>query len=167
MLRRALPVVLLAVLLSCSDDDEGPTGPPGLDFPALPNSLRAAYCIRGNVTVGDTPSGIISNADCNDLLAYVEAYLVKVDAARSVTFSVLSDFDSQLWLYRITSFDSQNLNISLVAEDDNSGGVLDAELTADLNPTLDYVIVVSGKDHLDQGNYALEIRDAAAPATLR
>jgi hypothetical protein len=153
----AVPALLLVALGSCGDDDS-PTDPSGLPFPSIPQQLRNAYCIRGNVTVGDTPTGTVSSGDCNDLLSYLEVWLVKVDALRNVTFTVTSEFDSQLWLYRITSITASDINYTAVDDDDDSAGNLDAELAADLDPDEDYLIVVSGKDHLEQGNYTLAIR---------
>jgi hypothetical protein len=157
---RRIPAVcalLLAALIACGDDDS-PTDPSGLPFPSIPQQLRNAYCIRGNVTVDDTPTGTISSSDCNDFLSYLEIWLVKVDALRNVTFTVTSDFDSQLWLYRITSITASDINYTAIADDDDSAGNLDAELAASLDPDEDYLIVVSGKDNAEQGNYTLAIR---------
>jgi hypothetical protein len=165
-----VPALLLGAVVSCSDDDDSPVDPDGLAFPSIPQQLRNSYCIRGNVTVGDTPTGTISSADCDDFLSYTELWLVKVDALRNVTFTVTSGFDSQLWLYRITSITSSAINISPVADDDDSAGDLNAELAADLDPDEDYLIVVGGKDHFEQGSYTLAIHQpttAPLSATTR
>jgi hypothetical protein len=157
--------LLVGAVLSCSGDDD-PTGIEDLDFPALSSQLIGLYCVRDNVTVGSTPSGTLLSTDCDidDVSpgdeGYFEVFLVKVRSTRSVTFTVNSEFDSYLSLLELVAFTSNDADLELLAEDDDSAtqNGVDARLTFTLQPDRDYVIALSGFDYAETGNYSLSIR---------
>lgn len=159
MFRRALPWLLLAVA-ACGDS----TGPPPLEYPELSAQMVAAWCVRGNATVGQVVAGSISASDCDlgdideSVEGYYEIYQVKVRTSRRVTFTVSSNFDSYLSLARLFDYTDTSLDLGLLLEDDDSASGIDAELSYDLVPDRDYFIVVSGFDYTETGTYTLRIQ---------
>jgi hypothetical protein len=152
--QRTTCLVPLIVTLACSDA----TGPDDLDFPELSATLHDELCIRGNATIGQTKSGVISDTDCDDGEGYTETYLVKVATSRTVTFSTTSNFDSFLILFRIDSFTSTDIDGDIVEFDDDSNDGLDARIIFDLEPGDDYLILVSGITYDEVGSYSLQIQ---------
>src|SRR5688572_15199760 len=153
--------VTVALALACDDS----SGPGGLEFPALSPALRSTFCVMGNVTVGESPSGALTSSDCDSAdidpgdTGYYEVYLVKVTGTRSVTFDVNSNFDSFLTLLRLDSFNATSASLSGLAEnDDRSVSDFDALLTFTLQAGTNYVIAVGGYDYSETGSYTLQIR---------
>lgn len=159
MTRRTWPW-LVAAAVACGDS----TGPPPLEYPNLSAQMVSAWCVRGNVTVGQAVTGTIAEGDCDlgnldpTVEGYYEIYQVKVRTSRRVTFTVSSDFDSFLSLARLFLYTDTSLDLGLLAEDDDSAGGIDAELAYDLVADRHYFIVVSGLDYTETGTYTLRVQ---------
>lgn len=156
--RRA--VASLLALIATAACSVGTAAPPSerLEFPVLVSKVRDNFCIRDNAQVGQTLSGSITEADCNDSAGYYETYVVKVPTPRTVTFAVTSGFDSFLALVEVASFSDTDYSGSLLAYDDDSNGGKDARLSIELDAGVDYAIMVSGLDRKQLGSYALKIQ---------
>lgn len=141
--------------LACGDD--GGTEPGGVTFPNVPQATLDAYCIRGQGIPPATVSGAITTSDCHDAPGdgYYEGFRVRVGSSGAVTFAVASSFDSWLELFRIDDLNNIEGSAVLLAEDDDSGGNLQARLTFTLQPNTEYVIFVSGFDDFETGPYSL------------
>ena len=155
--RAVAGVALTWAALGCGGGDNS-TGPEELEFPEISSEVRTIYCVRGNVTVGDSESSTITDDDCDADDSYFETYIVKVASTTSVTFEVESGFDSYLFLGRLESISGLDVDVTELAEDDDSGDGTDARLTFTLQPDTDYVIAVSGYDYFEVGPYTLSIR---------
>lgn len=151
---------LLAVLvggLACKGDSSGPGG--GVTFPSLPSGLLAAFCHRGDRTVGQTPSGSVSSGDCDAGDSYYEIWRVRVASTQSVTFDANSAFDNFLEVVRLDSYTADTVYVTQVGEnDDRSGTNLNALVTVTLQPNTDYFVSISGYDYTETGSYTLQIR---------
>lgn len=171
MLRLCSLTLVLAffatIVAGCGGDGNGLGGVLEDLFPELPADLLAQVCWRGDVTIGTTVSGEISEADCDaqdvdpEGVGYYEIWRVRVESRSSVTFDVNSEFDNWLTLLRLVSYDpnTQEVVVQFLAEnDDRVGGDLNALITYTLSPGVDYFIAVSGYDYLEKGPYTLQIR---------
>ncbi len=152
--RVACAAILALASWSCDDD---PSGPENLDYPTLSSELQTTLCVRGNATSGQTKTGSISAADCDDNQGYAEYYVVKVGTTRVVTFTVNSTFDSFLTLLRIDSFTATTANLSELDTDDESAGNQDARLSFTLEAGTNYLIAVSGVSIGQLGTYSMTI----------
>lgn len=155
--------LMLAALAACGGDES--TGPDGLLFDELPPDLLAAYCVRGTATVGDTRSGTIAFSDCDaaeidpDDDSYFEIWRVRVAQSRTVTFDLSSAFDNYLEVFRLLSHTETSASVALLDDnDDRSPDDLNALLSVELDPGVDYFVVVSGYDYGETGPYTLVIR---------
>lgn len=163
-MRRILASAALSALLACGKDATGPSI--SVDFPPLDSLLISALCIRGDRTVGQNATGTIASADCNAAAVdttfhgYFDIWRVRVDSARTVTFRISSGFDSFLTVVRLDSWDkpTRTYTYTLLGQDDDSAGNLDALLTVNLQPGQDYLVAVAGFDRAEIGNYTLTIR---------
>lgn len=137
-------------------------GGDSVTFPDVNSSVLSQFCIRGQAAVpGDaSQSGSVSSADCNDggNDGYYEGWHVRAAEVRSVTFEIMSDFDSWLEVYRVLDVNDPANTSTLIAQDDDSGEGLDARLTVSLQPDTDYVVFVSGYDDSEVGNYSLSFQ---------
>lgn len=136
-------------------------------FPQLPADLLTQVCWQGDVTIGDTVSGEITESDCDahdvdpEGVGYYEIYRVRVESRESVTFDADSEFDNWLTLLRLVSYDpdTQEVVVQFLTEnDDREDGNLNALITYSLSPGVDYFISISGYDYLEKGPYTLRIR---------
>jgi hypothetical protein len=143
--------------LSCGGDDGGS---PNLDYPDLPAALRDALCVRGNVTVGNSPSGTLADTDCDLGDSYFETYVLKVATDRSVDISMeSSQFDTYLFLLRLNSFTADSADLDVITSDDDSGTGTNALISdVALDASSDYIIVANGFDYSDVGSYTLRVR---------
>lgn len=124
----------------------------------LAQPVTAKFCIRDDAGIGQSLSGSISSADCNDSAGYYETYMVKVLTPREVTFAVDSRFDSFLALVEVASMSDTDYSGELLGYDDDSNGRSNAKLTMALQPGVDYALMVSGLDHKQTGEYVLTVR---------
>lgn len=153
-IRVATALLILAPGLGCGDDA---TGPEDLEFPALSSELRSMFCVRGNLTVGDTRSGNLTDDDCEEDGDFFEVYVVKVRSSGTVTFEVSSNFDSELFLGRIDWYSNDDVDVTDLDEDSDSGPGLNARLSYPLQPGVNYVVAISGWGG-DTGPYTLSVR---------
>ncbi len=163
-IRLATRYAMLAAVIACSGDDAtSPNG--GVVFDPLPQAMLDAYCVRGTAVIGDTKSGNVNDDDCdaadndpNDE-GFYEIWRVRVADPRVVTFDLSSPFDNYLEVYAMTSHTQTSATVVLMAQnDDRSSGNLNALVSTQLNPGIDYFVVVSGYDYFETGSYSLSIR---------
>ena len=156
--------LLITVAVGCGGGDGG-TGPgSNLNFPPLNPSVNAAFCVRGNRTVGQSASSSIATSDCDYTVfnnvpdaGYFEVWRIRVASARTVTFSVNAPaFDSYLDIAQLTIDNGDVTAVQQLAFDDDTNGD-DPEITIDLQPDVDYAAVVSGFNDAAAGSYTLTI----------
>ena len=157
---RLAPVIMVAGALACGGDN--PVGPNSMTFPDWPAPILTGFCVRGNVVVGETRSGTISDADCDATPLhdhYFEVWRFRVASSRDVTFDANSIFDNFLSVLRVTSVSATSLNIDVV-DDNNDRSPTDrnALVTVRLEPNVDYAVAVAGFDYGDTGPYTLAVR---------
>ena len=152
---------VLAVAACGSDSDPAsPEDPAGL-YPDLEASIVTDNCIRGTTQIPGTLNGTLDTGDCSTAGTiynitddgYYEIFRVRVGTPRSAIFQVTSGFDSFLDLGLV---DLVNSNFQLVAFDDDSNGE-DAQLTVNLQPNLEYWLVISGFGPEDVGTYTITV----------
>jgi hypothetical protein len=153
-------IALATVAGACGDDNN-------LDFPELSQQLIDAFCVRGNLTTGESQSGSLAASDCDAADVdttddgYYEVYLVRVGTTGSVTFTMRSStIDSYLTLLSLDSYTSTTANLTLLDEDDDTAGGVngyDATITFTLSAGTTYVIATGGYDYSDIGPYTLTI----------
>ena len=145
----------LLVLAGCSKDSTGPD----IDFPALPSSLLAGFCVRGEAVIGQTKGGTITDDDCDAGDAFFELWRVRVASATTVTFDASSGFDNYLTVVRLNSYTNASADFTVLDEnDDRSAGDLNALVSVTLQPGIDYFVSISGYDYSETGSYSLRIR---------
>lgn len=156
-LHRVALFALLAAGLACKDSS-GPGG--GLNFPALPGALLAAYCHRGDRTVGQTLSGSVNASDCDAGDSWFEIWRVRVASAQSVTFDANSAFDNFLEVVRLDDYAGDTVYVTEIGENDDRspGSNFNALVTVTLQPNTDYFVAISGYDYTETGSYTLQIR---------
>ena len=163
----AVAIALVTVAgLACSKDSPSP-GDPGsrVTFASWPSSLNSTFCIQGTSLVGDNKSGSITDNDCDSAdidpsdEGYFEIWRIKVASSQVVTFDARSGFDNYLSVWRVNSVSSSSVSASLLAEnDDRSTSDLNALVSVQLEPNVEYVVVVAGYDYSERGLYTLQIR---------
>jgi len=148
---------LMVLAVACGGGDGG-TGPNSVTFPPLDASAIAENCIRGNTTVGDDKTGSVTATDCDQAVgAYWETWRFRVATARTVTFRVDGpQFDPVLLIAEITISNGDIAGAVVLDGDDDTNGD-DPELTIDLVPDTDYMIVILGYDYTETGSYTLHI----------
>lgn len=154
--RVTILIAFAGVLCGCGDDR---TGPGALEFPALPDSLLADICSEGNVTVGASVSGIVSDSDCDSNLGYVERWRVRVASQAEVTLSVLeAEFGGYLSIMQLQSVEPAILRPILFQYWTHPSGpapLLTSTLT--MLPDEDYFLGIGGTTYTDTGSYTVEI----------
>jgi hypothetical protein len=159
----------VAIVAGCGGDGGGGGlgGVLGELFPELPADLLSQVCWRGDVTIGETVTGDVTESDCDaqdvdpDGVGYYEVWRVRVDARQSATFDANSEFDNWLTLLGLVSYDPETQEVVvefLMENDDRADGNLNALITYTLSPGVDYFIAVSGYDYLEKGPYTLQVR---------
>lgn len=130
-----------------------------LTFDPLPPSLVADICLRGDLVPPITVEGEIDSGDCPpDILGHFESWRVRVVDTSTMTFAVDSQFDSYLQLVEITNPQDRS-TWDFLADDDDSGGNLQARLSYRLEEGHEYVIAIAGYSAEDQGSYSLQMWD--------
>ena len=152
--RVALPAI--ALLVSCGDDSSGPS----IEFPSLPAAVVADLCVRGNLTAGQSVNPTLADTDCDLGDSYFETYVLKVAGDRSVDISMESTaFDTYLFLLRLNSFTADSADVTIIAQDDDSGTDTNALIdNVALDAASDYIVVANGFDYSDVGAYTLRIQ---------
>jgi hypothetical protein len=151
-------VALIAMLgISCGGD--GGTGP-NVTYPTLPAAFVAALCVRQGITNGQSINGTISSSDCDSGGSYFEVYQVKVQASGSYDIAMNSGaFDTYLELVVIDSIVGNNVYLTGVAFDDDSGTGLNALIAGiALSASADYLLAAAGYDYTEVGSYTLSIQ---------
>lgn len=160
MFNKSLLIGLItsAVLAGAACGGDGGTGPSGLTFPPLADSLNAALCIRGTTTVGQQKSGTVTATDCDQNSgAYWETWRVRVATARTVTIRVdAPQFDAAMGVVEITISGGDIVDGTVLAADDDTNGD-DPQIVLDLKPDHDYLVMVLGYDYSETGAYQLRI----------
>jgi hypothetical protein len=157
--------LLIALLAGCGGGDGGTDPSSGLNFPTLNPSVNAAFCVRGNKTVGQSASSAIATSDCDYTVftnvpdaGYFEVWRIRVATARTVTFSVSAPaFDSYLDVAQLTIANGDVTAVQQLAFNDDTNGD-DPAITIDLQPDVDYAAVVSGFNDAAVGSYTLTIQ---------
>jgi len=154
----AVAVAGVGMLAACSKDS---TGPGSLQYPALSATVQALFCVRGNLTAGDSINGTLSTSDClfPDNSHY-ETFLLKVPQNRSVDILLSSaTFDTYLALLRINAVYADSLDLALITADDDGGTGTNSLIGATaLSAASDYLVIVNGYDSTDVGPYNLVVR---------
>jgi hypothetical protein len=127
--------------------------------------VNAAFCVRGNRTVGQNASGAIAASDCDYTVfsnvpdaGYFEVWRIRVAAAGSVTLSVSAPaFDSYMDVAQLTIANGDVTAVQQLAFNDDTNGD-DPAITLDLQPNVDYAAVVSGFNDAAIGSYTLTIQ---------
>ena len=166
---RSLSYLVILTAVACGKDDV--TGPGEVEFPTISQSALDGSCIRGTVVLLTSVSGTISTTDClTDLTpvgapipvgtepGFFEGWRVRVATSTAVTFSVTSQFDTFLDLFRIDDLSSPVLTFNnLLAFNDDGGAGFDALLTYPLQPNTEYWIMISGFSADELGDYSLAL----------
>lgn len=155
---RLIGLITIVVFAGAACGGDSGTGPSGLTFPPLADSLNALLCIRGNITAGQKKSGSVTATDCDQNAgAYWETWRVRVATARTVTMRVdAPQFDAVMGVLEITISGGDIVNASELASDDDTNGD-DPQVVVDLKPDHDYLVVVFGYDYSAIGTYQLLI----------
>lgn len=122
--------------------------------------------LRGETTTGDT-TGVLDSwnrtfADFSGIsglgpVLYV-THPMFVDAAGSYHFATVANgWDNYAFLYE-TSFDPLNQLVNgLAGDDDGNGGIGTTDFDFVLDPSKDYIVVITGFANGDVGTYTLEV----------
>jgi hypothetical protein len=90
----------------------------------------------------DLDSSTYCRDDCYSSDHYYEAVVITVATGGSYNFQSKSDFDSYGSIYT-DGFDPSDISINLLANDDDSGGNSQFNLTVVLQPQSTYILVVT------------------------
>jgi len=145
----------LALMISCSDS----AGPSPV-YPELPDAVRAAACVRGNLTVGQSAGSTMDALDCDQGFHYYETYVVKVVQDRAVDILMTPQgFDAYLLIAQITSFTADSLYYTIIGEDDDGISGVNGRISQfDLSAGLDYLVIAGGINYADTGQYVLRVQ---------
>ena len=165
-LRSVVLAAAMPMALACGGDN-GPTAP-NVDFPdTFPAAALNAVCYKGNRTVFQDANSRMGTEDCDStplnttigITGYFESWRVRVDQARTITFNVAAVFDSYMVLARIDSVvGGDSLAYTILGQDDDGGPDFNPILTRDLDPGVDYLLILAGYDKpTGQGDYGVSI----------
>jgi hypothetical protein len=136
-----------------------PEGPYTLDlrivFSIVPPAVETELCIRGSLFPPADTDGEIGTGDCADPGAgFSEAYRVAVNGEEAIpaTFVLSSMFSSTLELYEVTDVSDYVNSLTLL----ESGA---AFVEHSLEPGTEYLIIISGDDDTELGEYFLDTDD--------
>lgn len=146
---------------ACSDDPTAPEIQPP-EFPVLDAAFVTEFCIRGTLSPSNTVSGDLGATDCETVSpigsgpgSFYEGWRVRVGQSGSVTIQVASAFDSFIDVFRIDDLSAPTLDTLLIFDDDSGAGD-NGRVTITLQPGVEYWVMVSGFDAIDEGPYTLE-----------
>jgi hypothetical protein len=156
--KRFTVFALFLSAVGCGDDGSGPDETE-VTFPTIDQQVMDEFCVRGTAIPPTSKSGTITVDDCSfgEDDGYYDFYRIRVQSSGEVTFTVSSVFDSWLDLVRIGDPNDPMNTATFLAQDDDSAGDLDAELTYNLLTNTEYWVAVSGFDDSETGTYTLAI----------
>lgn len=149
--------------VGCGKDSTAPND--GIVFDTWDAAVNSTFCVQGTSLVGTSKSGSITANDCDSAdidptdEGYFEVWRIRVARSQVVTFDASSGFDNYLSVWRVNSVSATSVNVSLMAEnDDRSASNVNALVSVQLEPSVEYVVAVAGYDYSQTGAYTLQIR---------